>query len=136
MRVRDRLVIALLRQLVRAAARGPKVSNGKVFGFSDQVYRGHFKRACADLRLPVGYVPHSLRHGGATHDHLTGMGLEDILMRGRWASVKSARHYVQSGRALLLDSKVPADIAVLARQISQDVGQAFQTAVQRFRSIT
>ena len=36
-----------------------------------------------------------LIHGGATRDYLR------VLWRGRWASTKSARHYIQSGRAVL-----------------------------------
>ena len=75
----------------------------------------HFKHACADLGLSKSYVPHSLRHGGATHDFLRGLSLEDILHIGRWASIKSARHYVQEGRALLLSTSVPRDISALSR---------------------
>ena len=51
----------------------------------------------------VPYVPHSLRHGGATCDYLYagGESLEDILFRGRWASMKSTRQYIQQGPALM-----------------------------------
>ena len=49
------------------------------------------------------YVPHSLRHGGASCDFLVwgGERLEEILFRGRWASMASTRHYVQTGPALM-----------------------------------
>ena len=58
------------------------------------------------------FVPHSLRHGGATADYITqgSKFLEDILFPGRWASVKSTRHYVQQGPALLaaVSTRIPA----------------------------
>ena len=53
------------------------------------------------------YVPHSLRHGGATHDHLRGHSIEQIMYRGRWKATESARRYIQSGRALLIQSQIP-----------------------------
>ena len=89
-------------------------NNSRLFPCAVAFYK-HFKRACADLGLSKSYVPHSLRHGGATHDFLIGLSLEDILHIGRWASIKSARHYVQEGRALLLSTSVPRDISVLSR---------------------
>ena len=70
-----------------------------------------FKSACSDLRLTRSYVPHSLRHGGATRQHLFGQSMEDILLRGRWASTKSARRYIQSGRAVLLSMDIPPALA-------------------------
>jgi len=38
---------------------------------------------CRELGLSAAYVPHSLRHGGATRLHMAGVPLDDILMRGR-----------------------------------------------------
>ena len=48
-------------------------------------------------------MPHSLRHGGASCDYPTlgSRQLEDILQRGRWASIKATRHYIQQGPALM-----------------------------------
>ena len=78
-----------------------------------------------DLGLSSLYVVHSLRHGGATRDHLRGRPLEDILMRGRWASTKSARRYVQAGRSLLLATKVPRRIVELGTIIASDLIHTF-----------
>lgn len=61
---------------------------------------------------------HSLRHGGATHDFIRGMTIEWIMFRGRWASSKSARHYIQSGRAVMLSTAVPAAMAALAAKLA------------------
>ena len=108
--VRSPVVQTLLRQLVGNLPD----ENSRLFPCASAFYR-HFKRACADLGLSKSYVPHSLRHGGATHDFLRGLSLEDILHIGRWASIKSARHYVQEGRALLLSTSVPRDVSALSR---------------------
>lgn len=84
-------------------------------------YRSVFKRVCAELGLDSRYVPHSLRHGGATLLHLSGVSLEDILMRGRWKSTSSARTYIQSGRAMLMAVKSPESISNAAAALSVDV---------------
>ena len=41
--------------------------------------------------------------------------LPDLLVRGRWAVEASGRHYIQSGRQLLLSLALPAEISTLAR---------------------
>ena len=84
-------------------------------------YRSVFKKVCAELGLDSRYVPHSLMHGGATRLHLTGVSLEDILMRGRWKSTSSARTYVQSGRAMLMAVNAPESISKAAAVLSVDV---------------
>lgn len=90
-----------------------------LLGFTPDRFRGVFKRACADLGLSPSYVPHSLRHGGATHLHLSGVSIEDILLRGRWASTKSARRYVQSGRAMLLSMDTPPVLVPLLPRLGR-----------------
>lgn len=120
--VRNRDVITMMRCLIRDM---PPASAQRLFPVSASSYRKHFKSSCADLGLSPDYVPHSLRHGGATHDHILGVPLEEILRHGRWAAVKSARHYVQSGRALLLTTAVPTEVAELARTLSGNVLASF-----------
>lgn len=58
-------------------------------------------------RLP-DFTCHSLRHGAATHLHNIGLDMEYILMRGRWASTSSAKHYIRDGMAFMqqIDSEV------------------------------
>jgi integrase len=93
-------------------------STGRVFGFSTGTYRTLFKSACAALGVSERYVPHSLRHGGATRMDLAGIGVEDIMKRGRWESSKSARRYIQSGKALLATIEIPAPVLVYGRVIA------------------
>jgi hypothetical protein len=90
-----------------------------LFPFTANQYRSCFKQVCSQLNLSSSYVPHSLRHGGATRWHLLGNSIEDILMRGRWSSTKSARRYIQAGRAMLLTVEIPSSLASKAQLLSQ-----------------
>ena len=76
---------------------------------------------CDDTRETRGlrFVWHSLRHGGASRAYLRGgaVVLPDLLVRGRWAVESSGRHYIQSGRQLLLSMSLPASVAALARAL-------------------
>ena len=90
-----------------------------------QCYRMVFRAACSSLGLSGGYVPHSLRHGGATRLHMLRWSMEDILLRGRWASTKSARTYVQSGRAVLMSMKVPSRVVSAASTLASHLLSVF-----------
>lgn len=73
-------------------------------------YRLHslFQAALESLQLQsLGFTLHGLRHGGATHAFLSGTPLETITVQGRWASVKACRHYIQTGRSVLLRLSLP-----------------------------
>lgn len=101
-------LVHMLRTLV-----GPPIS--RLFQFSPASFRYRLRKTCRALGLSQKYTPHSLRHGGATCDHLGGMALEDIMVRGRWLSSTSARRYIQSGRALLLTAQVPPSVHTLSQ---------------------
>jgi integrase len=109
-------VIELVRGIVRDTA-----PRALLFPFSTAVFRRALKGTCAELGLSSRYVPHSLRHGGATrYFHVLGWPVEDVMERGRWASTKSARLYIQSGVALLMSMRVPDRIAATAVRLAQD----------------
>ncbi len=103
--VSDARVQTLLRTIL--STRRPSDS---LLGLSAERFRRLFKSSCSALGLSPRYVPHSLRHGGATSCHLQGMSIEQILLRGRWASSKTAKRYIQSGRAMLLSMETPATL--------------------------
>lgn len=113
--VRSPLVRLLLLELLSGLG-----EEDRVFNFSSNTFRRRLHRSCSVLGLH-GYVPHSLRHGGATHDYLSGVPIEDVMVRGRWASVKSARHYVQQGRALLLANNIPAGVVAMSQRVRYDL---------------
>jgi len=113
--IHDKNVEVLLLALLSCVS-GDQTS---LFPFTANQYRSCFKQVCSQLNLSSSYVPHSLRHGGATRWHLLGNSIEDILMRGRWSSTKSARRYIQAGRAMLLTVEIPSSLASKAQLLSQ-----------------
>jgi integrase len=93
----------------------------RLFPFSPAQFRNILKSTCSNLSLSNRYVPHSLRHGGATrYHHVHGWSIEDVLERGRWQSVKSARRYIQSGVAMLMSMDTPTHISKIAIDMSRD----------------
>ena len=120
--VRDPAVIALVRQVLATVSNRP---SARLFPYSSSTFRRHFKAAAADLGLSEDFVPHSLRHGGATRDEARGMTVEEVMRRGRWASTKSARHYIQSGRALLLNNSIPDAIYDLGQLLVSNIEESF-----------
>lgn len=109
-------VIELLRIVLHFTKPG-----GRLFPVSADVFRRFFKRTCMELGLSSKYVPHSLRHGGATHLYLMKKPMQDIMQRGRWAASKSASRYIQTGPALLATVDIPPAIAVAAGTIGQNI---------------
>ncbi len=118
--VEDPAVQTLLRHVVATTAAGRRL-----FPSTSRTFRRRFQTACAELGLTANYVPHSLRHGGATRMFLRGVRVEDIMLRGRWAASKSARTYIQSGKAALLAVNVPARLAATAAVLADNVVSAF-----------
>mgnify|MGYP001565135778 CR=1 FL=1 len=116
--VQERFVAQWLSNLVQHFA--PAV---KLFPFTAPSARSIFRDAVANVGLPSGYVPHSLRHGGATALHLSGVSMEDILLRGRWSSVKAARTYIQMGKGLLIDAKIDPTVLLRASELRRALPQ-------------
>lgn len=113
-------LVSLLRVLVDLTPPTTRLLN-----ITSTTFRRHFKRACADLGLPSAVVPHSLRHGGATHLMLRHVPVEDIMLRGRWAVTTTARHYIQAGPARLLAVQVTSALAARARILTIDIVSSF-----------
>lgn len=122
--VLDPVIQELLRDLKRRTK-----PNEFLFPHSPNAFRNAFKRAAADLGLSPRYVPHSLRHGGATrYRHIKEWSIADVMSRGRWAATKSAEHYIQSGAAMLMSRDVPTDVAMLGLRVMKDTLAYFETA--------
>lgn len=117
----DPSVAALLTALARSLP-----PSARLFPFSASVYRSHFRRATRALGLSDSFVPHSLRHGGATELWMDGLDVESILLRGRWRSNSSIRTYVQTGPALLSQSTMPPTVASLGAALEPCVLSAFR----------
>jgi integrase len=89
----------------------PFLSDSLVFPFTPSSFRSLLRAVSSSLGLGhIPYVPHSFRHGGATCDYLRGATIEQIMFRGRWVAMESARRYIQTSRALLIMLDIPAEL--------------------------
>ena len=116
-RVSDPAVVHLLRDVVASTPR----PDALLFGFRAAWYRRLLRLACRHLGLAAAYVPHSLRHGGATYMAQRGVPVATIMKHGRWASVKITNRYLQDGEALLLALSVPTYTARLGAHVVLDI---------------
>lgn len=97
-------------------------SCGRIFDFSPQWLGRLIRNSCIELGLGhIPYVPHSLRHGGATTDYLVKGSVEYVHHRGRWKSIESLRTYIQTARALLAAQDVPPDLNKLGQLLSDNI---------------
>lgn len=111
------ILCAWVRALPRTAGR-----DTLVFAFSADLLRRLMRDACDQLGVGhTAYVPHSLRHGGATADFLQSGSIERVQFRGRWKSMESLRTYVQMARALLAAQRVPAALNQLGMLLSDEL---------------
>ena len=79
-----------------------------LFPCPQATFRKRFGEAAAALGLPATITPHSMRHGGATHDHASGeRSAAEIQSRGRWRSDKSMAIYIGQMRSALATLRVP-----------------------------
>jgi hypothetical protein len=109
--LRHPLAVCALRTLMTHNA-----SQEKIFSISP----GKFFRMLQQARVSLGlsdearFTAHSFRHGGASHWFLMGASISDIAERGRWASEKTCKTYVQTGRALLFSTLLPPNVKALS----------------------
>lgn len=100
----------------------PFLANQRIFPFSPDSFRLLLKQVAHALGVShIPYVPHSLRHGGATYDYLRGHTVEQIMFRGRWAAMESARRYIQTSRALLIMLQIPPQLGHTAAVVAPHV---------------
>ena len=101
-----------------------------LFSFTPHQYRQLLRSVAFTLGVGhIPYVPHSLRHGGATSDFLHGRTIEQIMFRGRWKSMESARRYIQTGRALLVTLDLPAHLHAVGLTLASDLVPALSSLV-------
>ena len=112
-------VAEILCAWVRTLSHSSSEVNPFVFAFTPAHLRGLMRDACVQLGIGhASYVPHSLRHGGATADFLRTGSIVRVQFRGRWKSMESVRTYVHAARALLADQQVPDSLARTGQRLS------------------
>lgn len=116
----------------------PFLAKDFVFPFTPASFRHLITQVAASCGLShIPYVPHSFRHGGATHDFLQHSTIEQIMFRGRWAAMKSTRRYIQTARALLMMIQLPARLNKSGIILSNNLHNAmklFMDSVARRRT--
>lgn len=106
--IRSALAVAALHKLMARRRKDDLL-------FGDFTFRllSLFKEAqvWAGFTKPI-FVIHSLRHGGATHDHLNAVfTLEEIMRHGRWKGMECTRRYVQDSQALIMKVAAPKAVS-------------------------
>jgi integrase len=88
---------------------------------SESDYRRMFKDAIRDLGIQhIHFVPHSLRHGGATHALRLGYDINTVMQRGRWRSTSSADLYLQQANAARLGTQIRQSVHQSAQALSDN----------------
>ena len=97
-----------------------KLPGDRLLAESTAAYRKQFKKALKVLYLDEGrHSPYSLRRGGATHDFRSHGRIGNILIRGKWASTRSARIYITEGLASLAQLETTSTQARLMKVASR-----------------
>ena len=105
----------------------PFLDNDLIFPFTPSSFRTLIKDVSTSLGLgSIPYVPHSFRHGGATHSHQRGATIEQIMYRGRWVALESARRYIQTARALLIMLTIPSHLNDIGRLLAPHIDVVLQ----------
>ena len=101
-------------------------------GMGANNFRRRFKTACAELGLSSQYVPHSLRHGGATRLWIMGKEASTIKVRGRWKSLDSCERYLQVAESVIGILCAPQSTIATARTIARGIVKSIANASARY----
>ena len=79
-------------------------------------FRSTLKQFAAFFKLEeFAFSAYSLRRGGASHAFTMGTSFDELLVRGRWQSARTARIYLDTGRAALIQQRFsPSQASLLA----------------------
>lgn len=90
----------------------------RLFSLSYNDYLDQLHRASSALGLP-SLSPHSLRRGGATQDRLDGRSFDYIQTRGRWASLRTCKNYIDTARAFLVTVALSSRLSRCVRELEE-----------------
>ena len=103
--VKDENIWRLAKVLKRRSA-----STAPLWAGTPTTFRGTWARLleCLDFRGD-DYTPYGIRRGGATWYFLETASLDATLARGRWATSKTARSYIDDGTLTLANQQWSVD---------------------------
>ena len=99
----------------------PRDPSGKLFTIS-------YHRLCNNLKrdqrhagvAPKDFItPHCFRHGGSSFWNAMAVPIDDIIARGRWASPRSAKVYIQTGSALIFSERLPPAVRDISDRLAR-----------------
>lgn len=91
-------------------------------GLSPNQFRAKLRLLLNFLKLDeMNFTGYSLRRGGASHAFATGTHFDALLLLGRWQSVKTARQYLDSGRATLVQMRLSPISANLVSRFQDQI---------------
>lgn len=83
--------------------------HGPLWEGSLNSFRAMFTHFCAFFGLEeFTFTPYSIRRGGASYAFAQGATFDELLVRGRWQSNRTARLYLDTGRAALIQTRFRA----------------------------
>ena len=78
------------------------------------------------------YLPYSLRRGGATAAYVQGMHFDQLLAKGRWQHIATARLYLdqalQEYTALVLPQAVTRKVRAASQRFAAELGRVEEGA--------
>ena len=106
--VNDTLLCSLLWEIKRSCP------TGGLAACTPNGFRARLRLFCSFLGVRAcGFSAYSIRRGGASFAFANGESFDQLLHRGRWQSVKTARIYLGSGRANLIQLTLPDEATAL-----------------------
>ena len=111
------LHVATLLLHIKANSSADRVWEGSVPQF-----RAFLARFCEFLNLEdQNFTAYSVRRGGASSAFLRGTSFDQLLVTGRWQSVKTARIYLDTGRAALIQQSFSPQATRLIHKFSSSL---------------
>ncbi len=74
----------------------------RLWNASTCVFRRQLAEVLSFFQLESSFSAYSIRRGGATHAFTEGISMDQLVIKGRWQNAKTARIYLDSGRAALV----------------------------------
>ena len=103
-----------------ALAKG-KAPEEPLFALTPEALAKDWKEALLTLGVP-GMVQYQLRHGGASADLLSRRrSMGEVMVRGRWQSLKSLRRYAKPGQIAKVLNKFPEVIREFLKNSHRDL---------------
>lgn len=98
---------ARLTKLVSVSLR--KLRDNPFWPGSLRSFRATFAQFVSFFELEnFGFTPYNIRRGGASFAFADGVTFDELLIRGRWQSNRTARLYLDTGRAALIQTRFTA----------------------------